>query len=281
MKEISIDRHFFACIIASIFFVYGIGASNSSYAKTILVLLALVWTGLIALGDLKRLWNIFRVPSVIYYCIFLSFFLVGVLAGNNYLLGLKYFGTYVLYLMIFFMYEYYSRLENDKYLKFILKYCFWGFLFFVVIALAFYMINPGAARILAREPNYYGTIIIGGGYQLAYLTTIIVSYLMLRPTKRNILICIILAILLVKTQSTITIIIGLFGAFTSLLCILLRRVSKKSKILIWTLALLTLIFLYIFRVNIGNILIVIGGNGESSVTERINEIGSLLNGGIY
>lgn len=281
MNSISYNKHFLTSIIASIFLVYGIGVSNSPYAKVILIILAIFWLGLVFWSEKKDGFNLIKIfssPSVIFFCIFLLFFLIGVLAGNNLVLGLKYFGTYALYLMIFLMYEYYSKLEEGIYLKFILKCCFWGFMLFAVIAMVFYTFHPGAARVLAREPDYYGIIIIGGGYQLAYLASILICYLMLNPDKKNILLCIALEILLIKTQSTITILISLIGAFASLLSVFLRRFSRRNKIIIVVLGLLIVMVLFMLRDKIGDMLVAVSGEGNTSITERVQEVGNLLKG---
>lgn len=278
MKVISNNGYSITSMFASIYLIYGIGASTSWYANLLLFFLGFLWLIIAAIVDAGRLINAFFSLPTVFYCIFLSFFCLSILVKANFSLGIKYLGMFILYLIINLMYKYYCDLNNNIYMKFIMRLSFIGFMFFVIKGIFFYLFNPGAARILAGNPEYYGNVLIGGGYQLAYLACIMCCYLMLRLNVKNILVCIILSILLIKTQSTITIIIAILGMTLSLICVILKKFKLSDRIVIGIFAVLFLISIFILRANIGELIVLLSENGNSTIMIRLQEVGKLLQG---
>lgn len=272
------NKYSVTCIFAGVYLIYGIGASTSLYANYLLLFLGILWAIVAAMVDLTQLVRAVLSPLAVIYSLFLIFYLLGILISDHKLLGIKYFGIYVLYLSIILIYEYYSGLKKDVYLKIVLELCFIGFIFFVVKALFFYSIHPGAARILAGKPEYYGNIMIGGGYQLAYLACIMCSYLILQLNIKNILLCILLGVLLIKTQSTITILITIIGIVLSLVYIFIRKFKRSDRIIIGFLLVFCIIIIFFLRDNIGELLVILSEDNNSSIMIRIREIGNLLRG---
>ena len=88
-----------------------------------------------------------------------------------------------------------------------------------VFAILYYTANPLAARLYITHKGDLGGLMIGGGYQLAYVCTLILPlkiFQLLESKKlRDLFSVVIMAILIIKTQSVITTLIAIVGSYIS------------------------------------------------------------------
>lgn len=106
---------------------------------------------------------------------------------------------------------------------------------FAIVACAFYQNNYNAARRLASNEYYYGSIAIGGGYAFAYGTALLISHLLGMDIKSKttlfgsrvvfMLFCFVMTLLIVLTKSTITLLAALLGSSVAMLG---RRNRRKN-----------------------------------------------------
>ena len=280
------------CSLSSIVFIiycfYYISGYSSLSHNYIIFGLFLIWNFIAYLEDNKAynysignkcfLWLLL---FVLYY-----FFTSSIVADLIYVL--KYVTVFLFIYSTIIQYKYYYYRNNYSEIYFIVKMIIVSFLIFSINAIRFYFLNPSAARVLASDFYAFDNIAIGGGYSIAFGASIFSVYLFEILIKKSIIkkkynhyiliLFIIFELLLIKTESTTTLIANLFGL---LMCVIIKFYSSGAKNInkIIFILILILIFLVIaLNINvIGSYIVDITYNGtENVLIRRFNRIGLKL-----
>ena len=219
---------------------------------------------------------------IIYY--FFSSFLVADLVYT-----LEYVVIFMCLYGTIIQYKYYYYRNNIKEITQIVFMLTLGFVIFAIIAIGFYIINPSAARILAANYYAFDTIAIGGGYSIAFGSSIFAVYLfeiLLRKkyiSKKASLTALVLfilfEILLIKTESTTTLIANLFGILIGVIVKgYVDNKGKKGNIIIISAVLIVIFCIIVLNINeIGSYITDITSNGtENVLIRRFNRIGQKM-----
>lgn len=178
--------------------------------------------------------------------------------------------------------------ESDKF-KTVIKWTI--FIWFVIGIRAVFLYSSGelSARELAAHVST-DTMLAGGGYGFAIGSAILATFwleLMLWGKKRksffNILFFIILALVVIETKSTITILAMFFGFITSVFLrnlniTSIRKMNTKQGVMC-VLLLIGILFIMGFRSNIGELIIKYTQGSDDIVLRRFREFGILFTQG--
>ncbi|MEG1886654.1 MAG: O-antigen ligase family protein [Oscillospiraceae bacterium] len=275
-------------IIVVVFAFSGYTARSSNY---IMLGLFIIWFMIAFITDMNAFQKMVMTKTVLYYAAFLLFFLLTLMINTSTRDILKYVGANVILFSPIFIFLYYYRLEDNRYLKIITVagLIAWGY--FLMTAIRFYIQNEGAARELASDSTKFDDIAIGGGYGLAYASCILAVYLLdlilrnkfAKPIYKVLIAIaiVLLSVVVFETQSTITIIFLVSGlALDALLRIALpykdnKKISLNSIIgMMLILALFIVVFCNLK--NFGQIILDFSGGKSDIVSKRLYEVGSLL-----
>ena len=267
-----------------LFFIWGYGRITTSEYRPILFLagcLVLLKLSKSLVKLLKDKVILFYIAFLIYFCLFLPF-------DSSPRLSLSYFGMYFLYIIPYFIMVYYTYYRyNIKLLKTINKLLIYYLIILGLASVVYYFFHPGIARFHATHRSDMDGLMIGGGYQLAYVYAltlpVIVQNYIKRKEKKYILLFCFSVLLLWMTNSLITLLAGLIGVGW---CIISNG-NRKSIIFKRLLFLYIFILLTIFIESMGSILVFISQNKEvtglldydNSIYIRLKEIGLFLKNG--
>lgn len=288
------DDYFFhrKCSLSSIVFViycfYYISGYSSLSHNYIILGLFLIWNFFAYLEDNKAYNYSIGNKCFLWLLLFVLYYFFTSLIVADLIYVLKYVTVFLFIYSTIIQYKYYYYRNNFNEIFFIVKMVIIAYLIFSISAIRFYILNPSAARVLAADFYAFDNIAIGGGYSIAFGASIFSVYLfeilikkkfIKKKFKLYFLICFILfELLLIKTESTTTLIANLFGLS---MCVIIKYYSSGVKNLnkIIYIAILILIFLVIALNinNIGGYIVDITFNGtENVLIRRFNRIGLKL-----
>lgn len=265
------------------FLIWGYGnISNTIYRPILFIIGCLIALKLYPF--LKK--QVLKDKACLMYLLFLIYYACFIPIDQSPRLSLSYLGTYVLYFIPYLIYIYYTSYINKiVYIKKIYRYTFYYLVIIGVASIIYYYLNPGVARLHATHRSDLGGLMIGGGYQLAYVYALLLPVLtdkILRKEYRikNIILYVFSVILLWKTNSLITLIAGMIG---SVWCFI-NYGKTKDILLKRIITLIVILSLAIFINYIGELLIIVSADKnvtsymdyDNSVYIRINEIGNFL-----
>lgn len=200
------------------------------------------------------------------------------------------------YIIIYFclygtaiQYRYYYYRRNEKEISLIVNVFVAAFILFSLSAIAFYTINPSAARTLASDFYAFDRIAIGGGYSIAFGAGLLSVYLFELLLRRNysdrikptvlLMLILLFEFLLVKTESTTTLLANVFGIIVSIIIYLYRKKGRHEvgKFLL-SVFLVSVFFFVVLNINeIGEYIVDITADGTSNVLiRRFNRIGQKM-----
>ena len=187
-------------------------------------------------------------------------------------------GTFLLFSPILIFHYY--RTSEKKSIRFVVGVMLICWVFFSIKAIHFYTENAGSAKTLTADSDAYGDIAIGGGMMLAFASAIFSAVLVdfIIQNKKRVL-CIALLILsvylLIKTESTVTLVCGFAGIVVSFVS---AKGSAKGKLVR---AIIAVVLLIVFAVNIeaiGTWIVEIGIKQESTFGDRLESFGYAMMG---
>lgn len=278
----------FIFIVYSFYYISGYSSPLHNY---IIVGLFLLWNFVAAIEDNMAYSYAFGSKS----CMWLFLFLIYYFFTSIFVGGLIYTLEYVIiYLCLYgtaIQYRYYYYRNSYKEILRIVQCLLLGFVMFSLSAIIFYIFNPSAARVLASDFYAFDTIAIGGGYSIAFGASILSVYLFellihRKEMKVNRSICflfllliLLFEILLIKTESTITLIANISGIFASIFNKFYNgKNGKKQNKLIVCVGILIVFLIFVMYMNeIGSWITDITANGTDNVIlRRLNRIGLKL-----
>lgn len=295
-NENKIKKRYLLVLMISIVFICfmlsGYNGQSSNY-KAIVIFAMLICIS--TFSDLNAFLRIFhRKIFKVFIFYILCFSIFAIFSPNLYETSKVLGYTFIAFSAIF-IFSYFIEIKQFSLLKVLFLCSFSVWIYYCVIAIEFYSKNSNAARRLASDSASFGDLAIGGGYNLAYGSTLLAIYLLdlyINKSIKNkkirlllILIIILLTILVIETLSTITI-IGLFLGFSLVLIFkilgfvgLKKNNDKKIKLKQIILCLLLCMIFSIALINIKNfglMLINETSNKSDIVSLRMNEVGIKL-----
>ena len=294
MSKIS-KKNIVSTIIAILFFCYSITGLTISSNIYISFTLFVFWVVLTLFFDTNSfISNFISNKKLFALWIYLLFLFITSLIEAEGERIIKTLGETVLLFSPMIIFSYYYHIRQIGVLKKIAIISGVYYLIIVLNANIFYINNPIGGRILASNEYALGVTAIGGGYGLAYVSSLLAVFFfdILQSNfsnKKNrvllLLIILLLSLLVINTRSTITILALFIGLATSLI---LRRPKKlltgyKSKFLfrIRQIILLSIIFLstilfVIYSKEIGHWILNRFPYSDNVVVNRLKEIGYFL-----
>ena len=214
---------------------------------------------------------------LVYSCMILT---EGLFVGGI-VFTLKQFFTSFLFYSFFIFYHYFEGSDTAENREKVIKLCFALFAFFSVYNSIYYLLFPGAAR----RPREHALLLVSG-YGLACACSILFvfifgylinGYFKDKPKQKRfvILLLILMAILIVLTQSTITMLIWIIGIVS---CVYFRRENLRAfyfRIALLPFLLAVLIFLFSY---LGGFLIEVLESrvDEHRMFERLYSLGHFM-----
>lgn len=280
-----------AFMIYCFYYISGYTGQGHNY---IIMGLFLLWSISAWIEDSRSLSLALSSKCILWLLCFLIFYFLTSITKSELIYTLEYLAVYLFLYGTVIQFRYYmirNRIREIQNINYIIMI---AFAIFSSIAILFYVINPSAARTLASDFYAYGDIAIGGGYSIAFGSALLVVYffeIVLRENKTKIskLILVILMtlffVLVIKTESTITIIAMLLGM---VYCIIRkiyfggvstsRRVSRERKIIAISSIIVLTVLVLLNTSRIGGFLMEsTQQNVESNVVmRRIHRIGEKL-----
>lgn len=278
-----------SCVIYVLYCLFYISGSNSQLHNYIQIGLFIVWILVAFLEDnISFSKAVFNKTTAFLFLYLLYYFITSYKADVYY--TLTYEAVFLMIYSCYIPFLYYWNRARLYEIKTIVIICLLGWSFFSIAALVFYSIFPSAARTLAADFNAFDNLYIGGGYAIAFGSALLFVLLFsivcggyLKKDKKCLIITslflVLIFYLIIKTESTTTLIACVAGALWSAISI--WHHSKK----------LIMKFLFIIFVSIISIFIISGGinylgtelteatdNGASDnvLLRRFNRIGEKL-----
>lgn len=226
--------------------------SNSEWHNYIQFALFGLWNLFALLGDPKSFRLAITSKPTIYLLFFLIYYFVTSIIEGELGYTLTYVGVYFMIYTCHVQFLYYYQRSRYKEVKFIVLTSLIGWCLIALFAIAFYTINPAAARTLAADFTAYENLYIGGGYAIAFGSAILFTYLTSLLLKRRLgvnkktlvaFVVFILFYLIVKTESTTTLIASVLGSMIGLFYEIRNNISKGRKIVLYIASIVLIAFL--------------------------------------
>lgn len=271
--------------IAIIFILFGIGRIAWEGYNLILLILSIVW--LLSVFPWLTKLTFLKKKNCVSFILFFFLYMFFLIVSDDIKTGLSYGGTYAIYIVLFLMNDYYSSEGKELRLKKIVIVSLIWIGIMCVCAIRYYSYHPGAARLYATHRSNLDGYMIGGGYQLGYISAMLlpvcVEYLLRKKMNPAfILLCLLMIVLIAKTSSMIIILVAILG------CVVEYISFNKDKNRTFAFSAFggILLILFLIRKSIGQFLINIAAgrkvtnisNMNNAVFVRMTEIGMLLKG---
>ena len=273
-----------SCMVFMAYVLFYMTGSNSGTHNFILIGLFALWNVTAFVEDPKSYSYAISNRLTRYLLLFLMyFFLTGALKGNlTYLLS--YIGVYSMIYSGPVQFLYYYRRNRLKEIKCIVYLSLIGWIIISRLAISFYSRFPDAARTLVADSDAFGDLYIGGGYAIAFGSAILLSFLVpllfrrLLSLKKSILVALLAIFLLnlvVKTQSTTTLIAAVIGSIVGIFYEIRNRMSKGARVLYYIFS-VGLIVLLLNGVLTSIVFQLSGSASEEVYAKRFHRIGEKL-----
>lgn len=279
-----------SAILYLIYASYYISGYSSQLHNYVLIALFAVWLFMAIAEDMNSFNKAFNNKTVIWVVLFLLYYFFTSLMYGDIINTMEYIAKYILLFACVLQFKYYKARNNPRELKFIIVCTLMVWAFFAVKAIAFYIAVPSAARTLASDFYAFDSIAIGGGYAIAFGSAILGVYLFERFINKNIakkslkyiflVFVIILFYLLIKTESTLTLISCVVGMIISIIRKMWRNDGKRNDLnkIIMTILLVTVSLAFLFNIQeIGEWIIEITQAGtDNTIIRRFNRVGQKM-----
>ena len=279
-----------SAILYLIYASYYISGYSSQLHNYVLIALFAVWTFMAIAEDINSFNKAFNNKTVVWVILFLFYYFFTSLMYGDIINTMEYIAKYILLFACVFQFKYYKARKNPRELKFIVICTLMVWAFFAIKAIAFYIAVPSAARTLASDFYAFDNIAIGGGYAIAFGSAILCVYLFERFINRNIAkrslkfvffaLVIILFYLLIKTESTLTLISCAVGMVLSIIRKMWRNDGARNDLnkLITTILLVSVSLVVLLNIQeIGEWIIEITKDGiDNTIVRRFNRVGQKM-----
>ncbi len=279
-----------SAILYLIYASYYISGYSSQLHNYMLIALFALWAFMALVEDLHSFSKAINNKTAIWVILFLFYYFFTSLVYGDAINTMEYIAKYVLLFACVLQFKYYKERNNPRELKFVVVCTLAVWTFFSMKAIAFYIAVPSAARTLASDFYAFDNIAIGGGYAIAFGSAILCVYLFERFINRNIIkkslkclffvLVVILFYLLIKTESTLTLISCAVGVILSITRKMWRNDSSRSDLnkFVMTILLVSVSLLVLLNIQeIGEWIIEITRDGTDNVIlRRFNSVGQRM-----
>lgn len=269
------------------FCVFYLSGSNSAMHNYIQVSLFGIWCLFALLEDAQSLFSAFFNKTTAFLLLFLLYYFFTSIFVADIPYTLTYIAIFFMLYSCYIPYLYYRERGRYKEIKLITFTSLAGWAFWASSAIAFYQVNPSAARTLAADFTAFDNLYIGGGYAIAIGSALLFVWLFsllckgyLDFNKRNkVLIIIFLSLLfflLIKTESTTTLLACIVGSVFSVFELLKNSKKKGIRLLLFFLLIILAIFIINGGLNtFGSSLVSATDSGadDNVILRRFNRIG--------
>ena len=286
-KRISLSTVVLMAYIA--FYVSGFNGAGHNYIQA----------GLFTLWNLAALWEdgvsykkaIFCIPNLFLGGFLLFYFFSSAIVGSI-IYTVEYAARYLMLCGCFSQFLYYKNRNDHKEIKVIVGFSLLAYLFFSLRAIIFYIQNPTAARVLAADYYAFDTIAIGGGYAIAFGAAILLTGLFemqlngrFETASKKVLclaVVVLLFVLVVKTESAITLIAAIAGLAIALVNRFAygKEANSRNNLrrIVGTILIVILLLLVFLNLNdIGKTMMdMTGDNLDNLISRRFYRIGEKL-----
>lgn len=280
----------FNAILYLVYASYYISGYSSRLHNYVLIALFAVWTFMAIIEDVNSFNKALNNKTIIWGALFLFYYFFTSLVFGDIINTMEYIAKYILLFACVFQFKYYKARNNQRELKFIVVCTMVVWALFSINAIAFYIAVPSAARILASDFYAFDNIAIGGGYAIAFGSAILCVYLFERFINGNIqkkslkfiffAFAIVLFYLLIKTESTLTLISCAVGIILSIIRKMWRNDGAKNDLnrIIITFLLVSVSLAVLLNIQeIGEWIIKITKDGiDNTIIRRFNRIGEKM-----
>lgn len=279
-----------SCYIYIAFCVFFISGSNSLSHNYIQVGLFGLWCTIALLEDKLRFISAIANKTTVFLILFLLYYFLTSIFEADIPYVLTYEAVFFMLYSCYIPYLYYRGRGRRSEIIFIIFASLMAWAFFALSAIAFYQINPSAARTLAADFTAFDNLYIGGGYAIAFGSALlfvwIFSLLCKGYLNSNKLtkyfafgFLILLFYLLIKTESTTTLLACIIGAVFSLIELLKNSKNIGSRILLVILCFFIVGFIISGGLSsFGTDLVAVTDDGanDNVLLRRFNRIGEKL-----
>ncbi len=280
--------------ISAIFYLvyasYYISGYSSQIHNYVLVVLFAAWVFFAFVEDTKAFNRAVSNKTIIWVILFIIYYFFTSLVHGDLINTIEYIVKYVLLFSCVIQYKYYKIRNNWKEQTFIVVTTLMVWLFFAIKAIAFYIAVPSAARVLASDFYAFDAVAIGGGYAIAFGSAILSVYFFERYINGKIrnkwlrlaflAVVFILFFLLIKTESTLTLISAAVGMVVALIRKIWRSNGAKNNLnrVLLTIVLVSISLFVLFNIqNIGEWIIEATKDGTSNmILRRFNRVGQKM-----
>ncbi len=276
-------------IVFTIYCIFCISGSNSAERNYIQIAIWGLWFLIAMIEDTKNIWNAIANKSTLCLCLFFLYYFITSIFEASVSYTMTYIGVFFLLYSCYIPFLYYKRRGRKSEIMLIALSSLLGWSLFAISAIVFFQINPSAARTLAADFNAFDNLYIGGGYAIAIGSALIFvwlfsllceGYLNYKRIRYScIIFLILLFILLIKTESTTTLLACILGAVYSLMKILRRSNNQWIRTLFGICMVVIIIALLSGGLNsIGSSIVSATdvGADENVILRRFNRIGQKL-----
>ena len=227
-----------SAILYLIYTSYYISGYSSRSHNYVLVALFAAWAVMALLEDMNSFRNAFDSAAMMWAIIFIGYYFLTSFLYGDIINTMEYVAKYIMLFSCVLQFKYYKIRDNYKEILFIVISILVVWAFFAIKAILFYIAVPTAARIIASDFYAFDNIAIGGGYAIAFGSAILCVYLFERLINTKfykksgksifytltitIALIVILFFLLIKTESTLT----LIGCTLGIMCSVIRRIWR-------------------------------------------------------
>ena len=277
-----------SAFVFSLYCIYYISGYSSAMHNFVIVALFLLWNIVAIIEDSRAYLYAFNTKSVAWLILFLGYYFITSIIEGDIVYTLEYVIIYACLYGTAFQSKYYLYRNNTRELRMLVNVLVLAFVAFSLAAIIFYMLYPSAARTLAADYYAFDNIAIGGGYSIAFGASILAIFLfelLLRKRSydrrlflRFLVLFVLFEFLLIKTESTTTLIASLVGIISAPLVLAYRSNNVKGGKIIVTALLMIALLIFVINMNeIGRSIVQLTMNSTDNVMlRRFNRIGLKL-----
>jgi len=257
---------------------YGLGESTGVEFRIIMLLLELAWVIVDIVQKQGKILILKNDNSAILLVTFLVVYFGLCFISTDTILALKYGMAYTIYFLLLVIGNYYIVNDDKVKIRLLCELSINVLTFYSIVSIIFYLQNPGAGRVIAANRESFGRIIIGGGYDLAYILAIVSPVLVIEILKHqrtilNLMRLVLFVFTMILTGSFLTLMLAVMG------CLISFYISISNKYLRVLIAMIFSVIAFLVLYSSLDIIISrTGGKIYDSVAVRINEVARILKG---
>ncbi len=271
-KQRGIGISAFFYIIYAAYYVSGYTSMDHNYVLTALFAL---WVISAMIEDMSAFVKSISNTTFLWLIAFISYYFLTSLINGEMLNTMKYIAKYIMLFFCVLQFDYYKERNRFKEIRFIVICVLAVWIYFAVKSISFYTKFPSVARLMASDFYLLRNYALGGGYAIAFGSAILCVYLFEQFINKDskgwlrlgFAVCsVVLFYLLIKVESTLTLIGGALGIVAVIIRRMWRNTGEQSAVQKIFVSILMIIASMVVLLNIQDI-----GRWITSITEGDTE----------